>query len=103
MKDIGEFCLSKPPGSSLDDKANHYHTMLQTILDKHAPIKSHKLPRPSDSEGALRESGTGTDECGGSYTSSSSMPTCIKPSDQSCMKILSHFHHQELLKLQMHL
>ena len=42
MKDIGEFCLSKPPSPSLDDKANHYHTMLQTTLDNHAPIKSCK-------------------------------------------------------------
>ena len=42
MKDIGEFCLSKPTGSSLEDKVNHYHSMLQTTLDTHAPIKSWK-------------------------------------------------------------
>ena len=42
MKDVGEFCLNKPPGPSLDDKTNHYYTMLQTTLDHHAPIKSHK-------------------------------------------------------------
>ena len=42
MKDVREFCLNKPPGPSLDDKTNHYYTMLQTVLDHHAPIKSHK-------------------------------------------------------------
>ena len=44
MKNIGEFCLSKPIliSSSLEDKVNCYHTMLQTTLDNHAPIKSHK-------------------------------------------------------------
>ena len=42
MKDIGEFCLSKPTGSSLEDKVNYYHSMLQTTLDTHAPIKSWK-------------------------------------------------------------
>ena len=42
MKDIGEFCLSKPTGSSLKDKVNHYHSMLQTTLDTHAPIKNRK-------------------------------------------------------------
>ena len=41
-KDMGEFCLSKPMGPSLEDKVNFYHTMLQTTLDNHAPIKSHK-------------------------------------------------------------
>ena len=73
MKDIGEFCLSKPTGPSLEDKVNYYHTMLQTTLDNHAPIKSRKcsncpripsltkiLPRPSDSKGTFRESGIGT-------------------------------------------
>ena len=44
MKDVGKFCLDKPLASSLDDKINHYNTMLQTILDIHAPIKSHKCP-----------------------------------------------------------
>ena len=42
MKDIGEFCLSKPTGPSLEDKVNYYHTMVQTTLDNHAPIKSCK-------------------------------------------------------------
>ena len=42
MKNIGEFCLSKPTGSSLKDKVNYYHSMLQTMLDIHAPIKSQK-------------------------------------------------------------
>ena len=42
MKDVEEFCLNTPPGPSLDDKTNHYYTMLQTTLDHHAPIKSHK-------------------------------------------------------------
>ena len=42
IKDIGEFCLGNPTGTSLEDKVNHYHMMLQTILDIHAPIKRHK-------------------------------------------------------------
>ena len=42
MKDIGEFCLSKPTSPSLEDKVNYYHTMLQTTLDTHAPNKSCK-------------------------------------------------------------
>ena len=42
MKNIGEFCLSNPTGSSLEDKVNYYHSMLQTTLDIHAPIKSQK-------------------------------------------------------------
>ena len=39
IKDIGEFCLGNPAGTSLEGKVNHYHMMLQTILDNHAPIK----------------------------------------------------------------
>ena len=39
IRDIGEFCLLKPIGTSLEDKVNYYHTMLQSILDIHAPIK----------------------------------------------------------------
>ena len=42
MKDVWKFCLDKPPGPSLDNKTNHYNTMIQTILDNHAPIKSCK-------------------------------------------------------------
>ena len=42
IKDIGEFCLNNPTGPSLEDKVNHYHMMLQTMLDIHAPIKRHK-------------------------------------------------------------
>ena len=42
MKDVWKFCLDKPPGPSLGDKINHYNTMLQTILENHAPIKSLK-------------------------------------------------------------
>ena len=42
MKDVLKFCLDKPPEPSLDDKINHYNTMLQTILDNQAPIKSCK-------------------------------------------------------------
>ena len=42
IKDIGEFCLNNPTGPSLEDNMNHYHMMLQTILDIHAPIKRHK-------------------------------------------------------------
>ena len=74
MKDVQKFCLDKPPGPSLCDKINHYNTMLLTILDNHAPIKSHKcsnhprfpglmmtLLKPSDSEGTLRGSGIGID------------------------------------------
>ena len=39
IRDIGEFCLHKPMGTSLEDKEKYYHTMLQSILDIHAPIK----------------------------------------------------------------
>ena len=42
IRDIGEFCLCKPIGTSLEDKVNYYHTMLQSILDIHAPIKRHE-------------------------------------------------------------
>ena len=42
IKDIREFCLGNPTGTSLEDKVNYYHTMLQTILDIHSPIKRHK-------------------------------------------------------------
>ena len=42
MKDVWNFCLDKPPGPSLDDKVNYLNKMIQTILDKHAPIRSHK-------------------------------------------------------------
>ena len=42
MEDVNKFCLKEPAGSSLEDKANHYYTMLQTTLDHHAPIKSRK-------------------------------------------------------------
>ena len=42
IKDIGEFCLGNPTGTSLENKVNYYHMMLQTILDIHAPIKRHK-------------------------------------------------------------
>ena len=42
MMDVQKSCLNKPPGPSLDDKINHYNTMLQTILDNHAPVKSGK-------------------------------------------------------------
>ena len=48
ITDIKEFCLHKPIGSSLEDKVNYYHSMLQSILDIHAPIKRHKCSnRPS--------------------------------------------------------
>ena len=39
MEDVKKFCLKKP-GSSLEDKTNHYYTMLQSTLHHHAPIKS---------------------------------------------------------------
>ena len=39
IKDIGEFYLVNPTGTSLEDKVNYYHMMLQTILHIHAPIK----------------------------------------------------------------
>ena len=42
MKDIRELCLIKPTGPSLKEKVNHYHSMLQSTLDIHAPIKSWK-------------------------------------------------------------
>ena len=42
MKDIRELCLIKPTGSSLEEKVNHYHSVLQSTLDIHAPIKSQK-------------------------------------------------------------
>ena len=42
IRDIGEFHLHKPIGSSLEDKINYYHWMLQSLLDIHAPIKRHK-------------------------------------------------------------
>ena len=42
IRDIGEFCLHKPLGSSLEDKVNYYQSMLQSILDLHAPIKRRK-------------------------------------------------------------
>ena len=42
IRDIGEFHLHKPLGSSLEDKVNYYHSMLQSILGVHAPIKRHK-------------------------------------------------------------
>ena len=42
IRDIGKFRLHKPLGSSLEDKVNYYHPMLQSILDVHAPIKRHK-------------------------------------------------------------
>ena len=42
IKDIGKFCLHKPMGTSLEDKVKYYHTMLQSILDIHAPIKRHE-------------------------------------------------------------
>ena len=48
IRDIGEFHLHKPLGSSLEDKVNYYYSMLQSILDVHAPIKRHKCSnRPS--------------------------------------------------------
>ena len=43
IRDIGEFCLHKPLGSSLEDKINYYHSMLQSILDVPAPIKRRSL------------------------------------------------------------
>ena len=42
MKDIRELCLTKPTGPSFEGKVSHYHSMLQSILDIHAPIKSQK-------------------------------------------------------------
>ena len=42
MEDVKKFCLKKPPGLSLEDKTNDYHTVLQSTLDHHAPIKSQK-------------------------------------------------------------
>ena len=42
MKDIRELCLIKPTGPSLEEKVNHYHSVLQSTLDIHAPIKSQK-------------------------------------------------------------
>ena len=42
MKDIRELCLIKPTGPSLEEKVNHYHSMLQSTLDIHAAIKSQK-------------------------------------------------------------
>ena len=54
MKDVQEFCLNKPPGPCLDDKTNHYYTMLQTPLDHHAPIKSHKCSNPPRFPGSTK-------------------------------------------------
>ena len=42
MEDVKKLCLKKPSGLSLEDKANHHYTMLQSILDHHALIKSWK-------------------------------------------------------------
>ena len=42
MEDVKKLCLKKPSGLSLEDKTNHYYTMLQSTLDHHAPIKSWK-------------------------------------------------------------
>ena len=42
MEDVEKLCLKKPSGSSLEDKTNHYYTMLWSTLDHHAPIKSQK-------------------------------------------------------------
>ena len=42
MKDIRELCLTKPTGPSLEEKVNHYHSILQSTLDIHASIKSQK-------------------------------------------------------------
>ena len=42
MKDIRELSLIKPTSPSLKGKVNHYHSMLQSTLDIHAPIKSQK-------------------------------------------------------------
>ena len=42
IKDIEEYRLNEPIGSSLEDKVNYYHSMLQTMLDRHAPIKKRK-------------------------------------------------------------
>ena len=48
IRDIGKFHLHKPLGSSLEDKVNYYHSMFQSILDVHAPIKRCKCSnRPS--------------------------------------------------------
>ena len=42
MKDVWIYFHDKPPGPSLDDKISYYNTMLQSILDNPAPIKSQK-------------------------------------------------------------
>ena len=42
MEDVKKLCLEKPSGVSLEDKTNHYYTMLRSTLDHHAPIKSQK-------------------------------------------------------------
>ena len=42
MKDIRELCLTKPTSPSLEEKVNHYHSIRQSTLDIHAPIKSQK-------------------------------------------------------------
>ena len=42
MEDVEKLCLKKPSGLSLEDKTNHYFTMLRSTLDHHAPIKSRK-------------------------------------------------------------
>ena len=39
IRDIGEFCLHKSIGSSLEHKVNYYHSMVQSIQDIHAPNK----------------------------------------------------------------
>ena len=42
MEDVEKLCLKKPSGLSLEDKTNHYYTMLRSTLDHHAPIKNWK-------------------------------------------------------------
>ena len=42
MEDVEKLCLKKLSGLSLEDKTNHYYTMLRSTLDHHAPIKSRK-------------------------------------------------------------
>ena len=39
MKDFWKSLLNKPPGPSLNDKVKYYNTVLQAMLDNHAPTK----------------------------------------------------------------
>ena len=61
------------------------------------PGSTMKLPKPSDSAGALRGSGIGTNLIGGFCSLPRSTQTYIKPPGQSSLKILSYLHDRESL------